>query len=76
MTDDRKKISRAALIAAAVFAVATLAVLVMQTTPKPDIPPAASYGEARTPSGPNNTPDVKDARRSVRESGQPANTGR
>jgi hypothetical protein len=75
MKDD-KKIERAAIIAAAVFGAATLAVLVMQITPRTGVLPAAGYGEGRTPAGPNTTPDVKDARRPVQESGQPANSQR
>jgi len=75
MKDD-KKIERAAIIAAAVFGAATLAVLVMQITPRTEAPPAASYGKAQTAAGPNTTPDVKDARGPVQESGQLANPER
>ena len=72
MNDNDKKINKAAIIAAAIFGAATLAVIAMQITPRPEVPAAANYGEARTPAGPINTPDVKDARRPVQESGQPA----
>ena len=75
MNDNDKKINKAAIIAAAVFGGAMLAVIAMQITPRPEVPATASYGEARTPAGSNNTPDVKDARRPLQESGQPAEAG-
>jgi hypothetical protein len=55
MKDD-KKIERAAIIAAAVFGAATLAVLVMQITPRTGVLPAAGYGEGGPQPGPTPRP--------------------
>lgn len=46
------------LFSAAAFIVAVVVAGVMQATPEDEFPSTADYGEARTPSVPNTTPDV------------------